>query len=205
MIALAGHLADLAAFTVVLLGPVPTSLSFAGCGSGSGAAERLLAALVAWCALQIAVAIVLAEGGSLRLGHLLVAEACLFGLGSFLDRRFGRPRFRDLLPTTKLDPSTLAVVGAIGILGVDLGLRLVMQPLVEHDSIGYHLPAVARWLQVGGLAPLDIRRHSAHYPFRRQIAYYPYGWELLASLFVLPFGEDVSSQHRISSPGQSLG
>lgn len=191
MIALAGHLADLSAFAVVLLGPVPTSLAFAGCGPASGAAERLLAALVAWCALQIAVAIALAAGGSLRPGDLLVAEACLFGLGSFLGRRFGRPNLRDLLPATEWDPSTLAVVGAIGILGLDLGLRLVTQPLVEHDSIGYHLPAVARWLQAGSLAPLEITRPDAHYPFRRQIAYYPYSWELLASLFVLPFGEDL--------------
>src|SRR5262249_26279000 len=100
-------------------------------------------------------------------------------------------KLNDLLPSTEWGPSTLAVVVAIGILGVDLGLRLVTQPLIEHDSIGYHLPAVARWLQAGGLAPLDIPRQSAQYPVRRQIAYYPYSWELLASLFVLPFGEDL--------------
>jgi hypothetical protein len=191
VIALAGHLADLSAFAVVLLGPVPASLAFAGRGAASEAAERLLAALVAWCALQIAVAIALAAGGSLRLGDLLVAEVCLFALGSLLGRRFGRPKLHDLLPAIEWDPSTLAVVGAIGILAVDLGLRLVTRPLVEHDSIGYHLPAVARWLQTGSLVPLDIRRQSAHYPFRRQIAYYPYSWELLGSLFVLPFGEDL--------------
>jgi len=82
----------------------------------------------------------------------------------------------------RLDTPTLVVVVAIVILGLDLGLRLLMQPLVEHDTIGYHLPAVARWLQAGGLTPLEAPR---------EIPYYPYSWELLASLFVLPFGEDV--------------
>ena len=74
------------------------------------------------------------------------------------------------------------MVAAIAVLGVDLGLRLVTEPLADRDSLGYHLPALARWVQAGGLIPLDRVD---------QVARYPYTWELVAALPVLAVGQDV--------------
>ena len=81
-----------------------------------------------------------------------------------------------------IDPYSLVIVAAIAVLGVDLGLRLVTEPLADRDSLGYHLPALARWVQAGGLVPLDRVD---------QVARYPYTWELVAALPVLAVGQDL--------------
>jgi hypothetical protein len=174
--------AELAAVAAVALGPTPLAAMFAGCGPARGSAERWLAVLVAWCALQTALGIGLAAAGLLGLLPLLLAEAALFAAGVHLGRRAGRAPHLDGDAGAARDPYALVVLGAIGVLGIDLGIRLVFQPLADHDSLGYHLPALARWVQAGGLVPLERVDQAAHYP---------YSWELLAALLVLPVGQDL--------------
>jgi hypothetical protein len=174
--------AELAGLIVVILGPVPLAVLFAECAGAGFAAERMLALLVGWCALQTALAIGLAMTGFFALAPLLMSEGMLFGVGAHFAHRVGSRAGSDLGPARGRDPYASAILWAIVVLGVDLALRLVSQPLVDHDSLGYHLPALARWVQAGALVPLDRTD---------QIAHYPYSWELLAALFVLPVGQDV--------------
>jgi hypothetical protein len=155
---------------------------FAGCGPARGAAERWLAVLVAWCALQAALGIGLAVTGLLALPPLLLAEGALLGAGLCLGRRRERAALLDGAAAVPRDPYAFVILGAIAVLGIDLGLRLVSQPLVDRDSLSYHLPALARWVQASGLVPLERAD---------QVARYPYSWELLAALFVLPVGQDL--------------
>ena len=137
--------------------------------------------LVAWCALQAALAIGLAMGGLLERLPLLLAEGALFVAGLRFARRDGGHGPGATRPLD-LNPYSLVMVAAIAVLGVDLGLWLVTEPLADRDSLGYHLPALATWVQAGGLVPLDRVD---------QVARYPYTWELVAALPVLAVGQDV--------------
>ena len=80
--------------------------------------------------------------------------------------------------------SEYVVLLIAALLGTTLLLRTVATPILETDSLVYHLPAVAQWYQAGTLSPV---------PRPDQIAYYPYDWELLSLLFVLPFGDDTAA------------
>ncbi len=57
--------------------------------------------------------------------------------------------------------------------------RLAGRAITEQDSLMYHLPAVATWIQAGTFVPIQNAG-----------AYYPYTFEAIAALFTLPFGED---------------
>lgn len=172
------HLLGVLGLAVVLLGPIPLALIAARADDTprGSAAGRMLVALLVWCLWQMALAVVLGATGWLRPGPLLAGEAALGTIG--LMRHKAWPSLR---PAPPLRPSEWAVLAALAVLGARLGLQLALQPITEHDSLGYHLTAVARWLQAGALVPLERTDY---------VGRYPYGWELVCGLFILPFGDD---------------
>lgn len=175
------HLGSLVVASLAAAAPVPLCLALTrDAGRCQGVAARLLACLVAWCVLQIAVGLALGQTGRLDLPHLLGAAAVLLGAGALACRAagVGGARWRPLRP----QPVERLVLAALAVLGTTLVLELLARPVTDHDSLGYHLTALARWAQAGELLPLERRDRAA---------YYPYGWEVLGLLFVLPFGEDV--------------
>jgi hypothetical protein len=178
----ARHVADVLCLFLVLAGPLPLALVLgAAPARRSGVSHALLALLVAWTALELAVALVLGMLGCLDLGWLMTAEAALFVLGMRpLLRLDVGPTF--LTPTRALSRAEWAVMVALAVLGTSLLFRFAAEPPTDHDSIGYHLTAVARWIQAGTF----VRPERA-----TKVAYYPYGWEALCALFVLPFHEDL--------------
>jgi len=54
-------------------------------------------------------------------------------------------------------------------------------PIIDFDSLYYHLPNIAKMYQTG-----TLERASEF----GQISFYPYNWELLSSLFIMPFRSD---------------
>jgi len=174
---LGAHAAELLALLVIVAGPVPCGLVLAASRRRS-VAEQLLTTLLAWSAIQAALALGLGLAGELRLGPVLLAETALFVSGAFGARRaimaVGGP-------APPLDPVEWLVVAAIALLGVSLLFQLAVRPITEVDSLGYHLPPMARWIQAGALAPLERTD---------LVSRYPYGWELLATPFLLAFHED---------------
>ncbi len=80
-------------------------------------------------------------------------------------------------------PRLLRVLLATGMLSV-LWRALVLPPL-GWDSITYHAPKAALWLQSGGSLPFDLPGGWAFY------RYYPPGGEILAAWAMLPFHDDT--------------
>jgi len=163
----------------IAAGPLPASRAAVPGGRvrPTPDAERVLAALVAWCVLEIAVGIGVGAIGRLDLPTVLVAEAILFLAGL----RLGRIRAPAPRPSEALGYVTIVAIVGLVVVGGTLLLDLAWRPITDHDSLAYHLPAVARFVQTGTLGRIDRVGPSRGYP---------YGWEVLATLFVLPFRDD---------------
>jgi hypothetical protein len=170
------HVLELLGVAAVLAGPVPICLAIAR--ADAGLAARLLTTLVAWCALQAGVALGLALAGWLTPGPLLVVQLALLAIGLAAEHRAGPlPR-----PTPPLEPAEWITIAALAILGTTLLLHAMLHPIKEHDSLDYHLPALARWVHAGAMVPVERIHPNGRYP---------YGWELLSALLVVPLREDV--------------
>jgi len=167
-----GHVVEMAACALVLAGPLPWAAALARRDRGWTAA---LALLVTWSALETAVAIALAAAGELTRPAALATEGALVLAGLAV---VGRPRLPEEVRPHALAPPLLAVAGLVA---AALLVRLAATPIVDYDSLAYHLPAIAAFLHARRLVPL------AQFP---ALSRYPFGWEALAALFVLPFGED---------------
>jgi len=183
--ALVQHLLGLLALAGIVVGPLPLCLGLVPLESRSPA-RALLAVLVTWCLLQVCVGLVLGVTGWLWLGGVLLCEAVAFfaGLAMPAGRR-GLAVLRASRPHL-VWPEHLLVF-AFAVLGLTLLIRLATAPITDHDSLAYHLPAMARWHQTHALVtpePIDASR------FALQIGRYPFAWELLCTLFLMPFHED---------------
>ncbi len=128
--------------------------------------------------MQTAVLMVLGLAGRLSLPWLLVTEAVLLAAG-LLVRFHGQPGAPARI---RIATGEAALLAGIAALGLGLFWVLCAYPTNEWDTLAYHLPAVAQWYQTGHLARLP---HDS-----MQTACYPYGWELLCSLFVFPLHRD---------------
>jgi hypothetical protein len=186
---LLNHLWDVVCLGVVIVGPAPLSLgAAASAGNSNSLTHRLLAASIWWCAIQCSLGIALGLVGQLRLLPLLACEIVVGFLGGLALRRRGptTPAWSALILARRPDQThwRLVFIGAIlSTATATLLASALTQPITEFDSLAYHLPQIAHWFQDGSLDPL---------PNLRQIARYPFSWEVLQLLFVLPFGEDFA-------------
>jgi hypothetical protein len=174
------HVWGLGALGLVVVGPLPLGLVFALAHLGprpTPRAQRAVLVATAWLSLQTFLALGLGLVHRLTPGHVLAAEALLLALG--------------LLAVTR-QRAALAVVwsslrwpgsaeGMILVCLVTVAAWLLHQtvtiPISEYDSLAYHLPAVASWYRSGTLDMLG----------QGSVDYYPYDFELVSLLFVLPF------------------
>jgi len=183
--ALAQHLLGLLALVVIVVGPLPLCLGLVPIESRSPA-RALLAVLVTWCLLQVCVGLLLGVTGWLWLGGVLLCETVAFFAGLAMPSgRRGLAVLRASRPHLVWPEHPL--VFAFAVLGLTLFIRLATAPITDHDSLAYHLPAMARWHQTHALVtpePIDASR------FALQIGRYPFAWELLCTLFLMPFHED---------------
>ncbi len=61
--------------------------------------------------------------------------------------------------------------------------KIAAEPITDYDSVWYHLPAIAQWYQSGTFSFPDWLKTD-------QTGRYPYDWEVLYSMFLLPVGDD---------------
>ncbi len=171
------HLLDLAGGVTILVGPLPLSLALVRTDATAPdpRAERLLGVLTLWCLVQMGVALMLCALGRYALGPVLGVETALFAAG-LLARR----PVETASPVPRTPVEGLAL-GMLAVVGVGLFLRLVLTPITDFDSLAYHLPAMARWYQAHTFVRLEQFK---------QISRYPYAWEMLSGLFLMPFRED---------------
>jgi hypothetical protein len=158
-------------------------------GSQVPSVDRVLVTLVTWTLLESAVGLFLGATGHLdRLG-LLLAEmvVALGGLGLVgLARRGWRGRPEGGLAAWVVGASSGERVLA-GLLAGETILLLAVQlinPVTEYDSLAYHLPTIARWVQEGRFVHFE--------QFARDlVAAFPFTWEGIASLLVVPLHRDL--------------
>jgi hypothetical protein len=167
------------ALLVTLGGPVPLSAAAANWSDPRGKrglAHRALVASLTWTNLQVAMVMSILSLGILHFWSMLVAELVLGALGIWLYRR--SPRRGYLLRRTSA--SLAWVGGAAAPLVALVAWRVLTRPVVEFDSLHYHMPQLAEWLQAGSL----VRMRHVGSAFHT----YAFGWEALAAVFVVPLG-----------------
>lgn len=185
-------MATLGVLMLLALGPVPIAASLAAARERRGAArpwsERALVVLVSWCLAQETLAIALLAGGALTREGLAAGETLLLLLGNLAlvrsPRQGGRDGLSQLAPKEPLTSVERPLLAAFATLGVYLAWTVVATPTRDYDSLSYHLPAMAEWVQHHGLAPLAQFRDS-------QVGFYPYGWEAVCCLSLVALGSDA--------------
>lgn len=202
------HLGELLLFAVILIGPVPLCLSLVcltGNGKGyppspplssgeegAGGAHGWLVLLTGWCLTETALALLLGMACQFTLSTLLIAELVVFLSGGWLLTRVRRsvPSFplRSLLRWQQpLAPAERLMLEAMAFVVLALTWKVATRPLTDWDSLMFHLPAMARWYQTGAFTMPEQFYHPETYSIQGT---YPYNWESLCALFLMPFRED---------------
>lgn len=186
------HVGELALFCVILFSPFPLCLVAARLIANqtliSGLAHSILLILTLWCVIQVCIGLLLGLVHHLFLTEVLIVNVLLLLSGILCliwVRRSGvngaiEPLFK---VHPKLNRFEQIILIAISCLGAVLLRKLALQPITNYDSLAYHLPTMMEWYQAGHL-PIFSKYLT------NQIGYYPYSWELLCLLFIMPFRED---------------
>ncbi len=184
---LANHALGFTCLLAIVFGPIPLCLWVVSRTRAHqfGPAAHFLLLLLVWCLALTSVSLLLGAAGHLALAPAMAALAALFALGFAACWRAGltsvapiRAIFASGAPLDLLQRALLAALLPLGAL---LLWRIVSDPITEFDSLAYHLPNMARWYQTGAFDRLE------QFPL---VLYYPFDWEALCGLFILPFGDD---------------
>ncbi len=191
------HIWEVGFFLTVLGGPIPLCCSIVAANLSErktcSLTHNLLILLTSWCIIQVIIALGLGVIQQLHLGTLIGLELIIFAIGCLKYLPFKRSNWqfsiRHLFAlNTPLNKQELLVVGALSFMGVILLERLATIPVTDYDSLWFHLPAMARWYQTHSFTLLDP---AGEWIFKHPDAkLYPYNWEALGTLFLIPFGED---------------
>lgn len=197
-------LLDLLLLMVILGGALPLSFSLLLVEPKSLQSDRqqqttvslvrfLLILLTGWSVLQVGLGLLLGMLGQLKLVSVVLAELLLFILGIvFISKTKHYQNFGLRITFSALrqfNRTALFMLYSIGFLGLFLLITLVTNPVIDYDSLWFHLSAIARWYQTGSLTLLDP---SGHWIFEHpDAAKYPYNWHILSLLCLLPFGTDL--------------
>ncbi|MCS6862231.1 MAG: hypothetical protein NZT92_18150, partial [Abditibacteriales bacterium] len=68
-----------------------------------------------------------------------------------------------------------------------LAWKVATRPITDWDSLMFHLPVMAKWYQTGSFTMLEQFYHPESNSIQST---YPYNWESLCALFLMPFRED---------------
>lgn len=175
---------------LMLAGPMPLSLLCAK-ATGHGdpfekVAGRLLAFLVCWCFIETFLGLLLGVTGKFTSGYAAAAQAGLFVSGAWaLKFRNETGDDREIRsPASGLSKTSLVVLSLFSILSMLLLWSEVVWPTVDSDSMGYHLPLMAKLVHNGRISFLD------RFPFQE---HFPRNWETLCALPSLAVKNDMVS------------
>lgn len=196
---LISHIFQLILFLVIFFGPACLSLTFIVAKQKSyverSIAYHLLSFLTIWSGIQICIALLAGLTGHFEIWTVFWIEFIILviGLGILIGSVRSSstsliiPPFCQQLTIT----SELTLTFYILCLSIILFLQSSTQPIIDFDSLWYHLPSMARWHQDFSFTKLpEFSRFTASNSITEQVGYYPYSWEALCTLFILPFKED---------------
>jgi hypothetical protein len=144
-------------------------------------AERFQVAALLWSALVALPCLVLGALGVLTRGTLLGVEVGIFA-GAFLAWRGFGPR--PLVAAGRPGPFAWGMAVLFGVVGLAFAVPALTRPPLSWDSLYYHLPVAAEWLQSGSLGPLYHSTAPHH-------GYFPATGDLFTLWALLPFGNDL--------------
>lgn len=192
------HIWQFILFLIILLGPVPLCFWLVSIAQSKrcppGLAHNLLAILTYWCGIQTFIALFLGVVEHFFLIPVLILELIIFSFGIVLLVFFGgHSRFfylRELFEVKQpFNKAESFVAASILLAGIILIAKLSSEVIINYDSLWYHLPTMARWYQEGKFVQLDEFSKTGDWA-TDAITYYPFNWEILCTLFVMPFQED---------------
>jgi hypothetical protein len=187
------HFVAVLVFCLFAAAPVPIGLCAVMLGRSETGRPSLpqasLLLLAAWCVVQAVVAHVLGVLHQLQFSGALVAELAVLGGGALslarLRRRRDDPAWGALTRSSgQADGLETVALLTLAFMGLTLLWWSIAMPVVDYDSWAFHMPHMAQWLQSGSFTRMV---QEATRPRNS----YPYGWEALCTLFLLPFGEDM--------------
>ncbi|MGB7895307.1 MAG: hypothetical protein WCF82_25865 [Microcoleus sp.] len=194
---IAQHLWELILFLIIVVGPIPLSLSLAAENqkenNNYSFPHFLLVFLTGWSIAQVCIGLILGSADRLNITAVIIAEILICAIGFILIYTKNPKTFtfsRWPIPQLKqpLGPSESLIIVATAVAGVVLLETLATKPTTNYDSLWFHLPAIARWYQTHSFTLLDA---AGNWIFEQEQArVYPYNWHVLSALCVLPFGED---------------
>ncbi len=176
------------AFMVITCGPVPAIRAICGYLFGKqnrGVIHNLLISLVLWCVMQVFVALVAGSLHTLCFWAVVLSECTLMVIGAVClycadknrDNSWHICASRNPAPGN--DELLLALIPcALFFIAFVRGLA---EPIVNYDSLAYHLPTMVQWYQASSFVPWHNELWSR----------YPFNWELLCVLFFFPFNNDL--------------
>jgi hypothetical protein len=194
---IAQYLWELILFLIIIVGPIPLSLSLAfenhKENSNYSFPHFLLVLLTGWSLAQICIGLILGSADRLNLAAVIIAEMLICAIGLILiyaknQKSFSFSQWQ--IPQLKqpLIPSELLIIGATAFAKFVLWETLATKPTTNYDSLWFHLPVIARWYQTHSFTFLDA---AGNWIFEHEQArVYPYNWHVLSALCVLPFKED---------------
>ncbi|UCG35758.1 MAG: phospholipid carrier-dependent glycosyltransferase [Candidatus Omnitrophota bacterium] len=180
------HFWQMTVFAIVLMGPVPFSLFFINLDNYEtkkySFAHNILVLLISWFVIQTIMALVFGVIGFLNLISVVVFQFVIFLLGikCYKSTEQFKPRFfvRDIAKViSSLNSSELLILASFFAICTTFLWRIIAAPIIEYDSLAYHLPAMVEWYQTSFV--------------RFGPRTFPGNFELISTLFLMPFGEDL--------------
>ncbi len=194
---IAQYLWELILFLIIVVGPIPLSLSLAFENqkkNSNYSFPHFILVLLTGCSIaQVCIGLILGSADRLNLAAVILAEMLICAIGLVLIYAKNHKAFsfsQSQIPQFKqpLNPSELLIICATAFAGFVLWETLATKPTTNYDSLWFHLPVIARWYQTHSFTFLDA---AGNWIFEQEQArVYPYNWHVLSALCVLPFKED---------------
>lgn len=187
--AIVQHTMELGLLVLLVIGPLPFCVMLVRpfMKPDFGLAHNLLSVAVGWCVIQVLLGLILGSFHLFNAGVILWIEAvgAAFGtIGIALSRGSSVPMIPGVIKSCweRAGSSGQVLLGFAGFFGVALFVKITSRPIVEFDSLSYHMPAMAKWYQSGSFVTSEQLTNL----YNR----FPYNWEVLCALFFAPFAED---------------
>jgi hypothetical protein len=199
------HLINLICLTVILVSPLPLCLSIAFIDLSEKYnsfqkhpkkqllfSQLILILATGWCTISTVLCLFLGTIGWLNLKYVIYFDIVLFISGILILRYLKVNQFllsyfqRIVTLFYSITKTEWLILSSISFVGLVLIERAVTRPLIDYDSLWYHLPNMVSWYQSSSLKMIDPINEIVF----DQTLRYPYNWELLSTLLVIPFKED---------------